>query len=263
MFCYKCGEKLPDDALFCLKCGTKTPNPGDKLSAGGAVGIVTTKRKFKPLGRAALVLCSCAAILAMTVLFWPKGLPNSGNFTSFLPQQSDVTLYGLKMSVAEGDWANPDTTGFIATNCQESKDFVTTSAQGKKIGGLSFDESGASDSYFLWTEFVKFPSENSAKAVLKTVIDPVKTHDCDNPAGYHTYTGSANLLKSFNIQADGAYIADSYKNVYDDSYGKDLMVIVRRGDVLAYIMIHHPSSSMLGDESDKDLISLSIKKFVG
>lgn len=26
MFCYKCGQPLPDDAVFCSKCGTKQPN---------------------------------------------------------------------------------------------------------------------------------------------------------------------------------------------------------------------------------------------
>ena len=24
MYCMKCGEKLPDDALFCFKCGSRT-----------------------------------------------------------------------------------------------------------------------------------------------------------------------------------------------------------------------------------------------
>lgn len=30
MFCIRCGQKLPDDAVFCWKCGTKTVN---KISA--------------------------------------------------------------------------------------------------------------------------------------------------------------------------------------------------------------------------------------
>lgn len=32
MFCYKCGEKLPDDSGFCYKCGTKTVKPAQNES---------------------------------------------------------------------------------------------------------------------------------------------------------------------------------------------------------------------------------------
>ena len=39
MFCYKCGNQLPDTAVFCNKCGVKTINDNTKVQANIQVNV--------------------------------------------------------------------------------------------------------------------------------------------------------------------------------------------------------------------------------
>ena len=262
MYCYKCGTSLPADAVFCSKCGTKTPGLNDSATVGDNPKKGKFKR-IKPFGRIAIAIYCAITIAVVSVVVAPKGLPNKDNFTSFMPQKDDVSIYGLKMQISDGDWAaSPQ--GFIATNCQEAADFVSTSAKGTKAGGLSYEESAASDSYFLWNEFINFKSEADANSVIDTIYQGATTGECDSLAGIYKYTGGNDLKKKYGVDVPGAYIVCDYEPYGNTpSYGKDIMVIVRRSTMLEYIMIHHPDSANLGDESDSKLIALSMKKFLG